>query len=56
MARLLPKASRDLWIKAAIRLCQASYLKEISESLIQDQVTKNDFRWKEQMKYSFEED
>lgn len=46
MAKLLPKISKDLWIRLAIRLCQASYLKEISETLIMDQVTKNDFKWK----------
>lgn len=46
MARLLPKVGKDLLIKVGIRLCQAMHLKEISESLIQDQVTKNDFKWK----------
>jgi hypothetical protein len=30
MIKLLPKISKDLWIKVAIRLCQASHLKEIS--------------------------
>ena len=42
--------------KYSNRLVQMMTLREIGEDMIRDQLTKDDFKWKEQLKYSIEEE
>lgn len=56
MASLITKIPPQSWGKLAMRLTQAMALKETGESLIRDQVSQRDFKWKQQFKFYFDED
>ena len=43
-------------LKYSIRLVQMRNLRDIGEEMIREQTTKDDFKWKEQLKYSIEDE
>ncbi len=54
MIKILQKVHKDLWYRLSGRLVQWFALKDKSEALMEERLTKDDFKWKQELKYYFE--